>query len=38
MGREIEMMGRWMYADLNQYLSNRPLAHTVRKEMLAQMA
>jgi phosphoglycerate dehydrogenase-like enzyme len=38
MGKEIEMMGRWMYADLTQYLSNRPLAHTVRKEMLAQMA
>jgi phosphoglycerate dehydrogenase-like enzyme len=38
MGKEIEMMGRWMADELNQYLSNRPLSHTVSRELLSHIA
>lgn len=37
-GREIEMMGRWMYNELREYVSKRPLSHLVSRELLPQIA
>ena len=38
MGKEIEMMGRLMYEELIKYFSNRPLSHSVSRELLSQIA